>query len=116
MCCPCPSTDEVSKSDSKRFLAMEGLHEDKLFETLQAIAHAIFKAFHQTFLLHIESTPDRHELFSPTHGQRSQQQSGQMSLQSVLINKPMFLKATRRAKRRRIEIIRKSMEVEALSW
>ena len=28
-----------------------------------------------------------------THGQRSQQQSGQITLQSDLINKPKFLKA-----------------------
>ena len=46
----------------------------------------------QTFLLHIESNLDRLGLLSPTHGQRSQQQSGQITLQSVLI-KPKFLKA-----------------------
>ena len=49
---------------------------------------------HQISLFHIESNLDRLGLSSPTHGQRSQQQSGQITLQSVLINKPKFLKAT----------------------
>ena len=53
-------------------------------------------------------------LLSPTHGQRSQQQSGQITLQSVLINESKFLKATHRTKIRKIEIPR-SMVVEALS-
>ena len=46
------------------------------------------KTIHQTSLLHIESNLDRLGLLSPTHGQRSQQQSGQITLQSVLINIP----------------------------
>ena len=45
---------------------------------------------------HIESNLDRLELLPPTHGQRSQQQSERFALQSVLINKPKFFKATRR--------------------
>ena len=49
---------------------------------------------HQTSLFHTESNSDRLGLLSPTHGQRSRQQSGQITLQSVLINKPKFLKAT----------------------
>ena len=40
------------------------------------------KTVRQTSLLHIESNLDRLGLFSPTHGQRSQQQSGQITLQS----------------------------------
>ena len=52
------------------------------------------KTVHQTFLLHIESNPDRLGLLSPTHGQRSQQQSGQNTLKSVLVNKPKFVKVT----------------------
>ena len=36
---------------------------------------------------------DRLGLLWPTHGQRSQQQSKQITLQSVMINKPKFLKA-----------------------
>ena len=45
-------------------------------------------------LLHNESNLDRLGLLSPTHDQRSQQQTGQITLQPVLINKPKFLKAT----------------------
>ena len=50
-------------------------------------------------------------MLPPTHGQRSQQQSGQITLQPVL----KFLKATHGAKIRKIEIPT-SMVVEALSW
>ena len=49
---------------------------------------------HQACLFHIESNPDRLGLLSPTPGQRFQQQSGQITIQSVLTNKPKFLKAT----------------------
>ena len=58
-----------------------------------------------------QSNFDRLELFSPTHGQRSQQQSGPI----VLINKPKFLKAERLAEIRK-NVIPRSMAVEALSW
>ena len=40
----------------------------------------------------------------PTHDQRSQQQSGQITVQSVLINKSKFLKITHGTKIRKIEI------------
>ena len=53
-----------------------------------------FETVHQTSLFYIESNPDRLRLLSPTPGQRFQQQSGQITIQSVLINKPKFLKAT----------------------
>ena len=45
------------------------------------------KAIHQTSLLHIESSLDRLVfLLSPTHDQqRSQQQSGQITLQPVIV-------------------------------
>ena len=66
-------------------------------------------------LLHIESNLDRFGLLSPTHGQRSQQQSGQITLQSVLNNKPKFLKATRHTEISKIEIS-SSIVVETLSW
>ena len=66
----------------------------KTYATLQAMAPTNIKTFHQTSLLHIESSLDRLELLSPTHDQRSQQQSGQITLQPVLINKSKFLKAT----------------------
>ena len=58
------------------------------------------KTVHQTPLFHIESNLDRLGLLSPTHGQRSQQQSGQITLQSASINKPKFRKATRHAEAR----------------
>ena len=92
MCC---SSTKVIKSDTKTFLALGGLHEDKLCETLEAMAPTKVKTVHQTSLLHIVSNLDRHGLLSPTHGQRSKQQIGQIPLQSVLINKPKSLKATR---------------------
>ena len=92
MCCLYKK--KAIKSDTKRFLALGGLHNDKLCDILQAVAPTNVKTVHQTLLLHTESNLDRLGLLSPTHGQRSQQQSGQITLQSVLINKPKFLKAT----------------------
>ena len=73
------------------------------------------KTVHQTFSLHIESSLARLVLLSPTHDQRSQQQSGQITLQPVLINNSKFLKATHRTKIRKIEIPRFKV-AEALSW
>ena len=57
----------------------------KRYATLQAMAPTIVKTAHQTSLLHVERNLDRLGLLSPTHDQRSQQQSGQITLQSVLI-------------------------------
>ena len=54
----------------------------------------IIKTVHQTSLLHIESDLDRLGMLSPTHDQRSQQKTGKITLQPVLINKSKFLKAT----------------------
>ena len=90
MCCP---SIKFIKGDTRRFLALGGQHEDKLFDTSQVMAPTNVKTVNQTSLLHIESNLDRLGLLSPTHGQRSQQQTGQIPLQSVLINKPEFLKA-----------------------
>ena len=90
-------------------------NRDKSYATLQAMTPANVKTVHQTSLHHIESNLDRLGLLSPTHGQRSQQQSGQITLQLVLINKSKFLKATHRTETRKNEIPR-SMVVEALSW
>ena len=110
MCCP---SNKVIKSDTRSFLALGGFDEDKLCDTLQIPTN--IKTVHQISLLYIESNLDRLGLLSPTHGRRSQQQSGQITLQSVLINKPKFLKATHHTEVRKIEIPR-SMGVEALSW
>ena len=65
MCCP---SNEVIKTDSKHFLALGGLHEDTLCDTLQTIPPTNAKTIHQTSLLHIESNLDRLGLLSPTHG------------------------------------------------
>ena len=86
----CP-TNKVVKSGTKHFLALGGLQGDKLCDILQAMTPTNVEAVHQTFLFHFKSNPDRVGLLSPTHGQRSQQQRGQITLQSVLINKPKFL-------------------------
>ena len=83
-----------SKVIKKEYVALGGLHEDKLCDILQAMVPTNIEAVHQTFLFQIESNPDRLGRLSPTHGQRSQQQSGQITLQSVPINKPKFFKAT----------------------
>ena len=113
MCC---LSNKVIRSETRSFLPLGGLHEDKLCDTLQAImALTNVKTVHQISLLHIESNLDRLGLFSPTHGQRFQQQSGLITLQSVLINTLKFFKATHHTEIRKIEIPR-SMVVEALSW
>ena len=101
----CPSK-KVIRRDTKRFLALGGLHEDKVCDTLQAMAPTNVKTVHQTSLLHIESNLDRLGLLSSTHGQRFQQQSGEITLQAVLVNKPKFLKATLQIEIRKFKIPR----------
>ena len=64
---------KVIKRDTRSFLAFGGLHEDKLCDTLQAMAPNNVETVYQTSLLHIESNLDPLGLLSPTHGQRSQQ-------------------------------------------
>ena len=72
--------------------------------------YALCKQWHRTiskrFIKPIESSLDRLGLLSPTHDQRSQQQSGQITLQPVLINKSKFLEVTHRTKIRKNEIPR----------
>ena len=87
----------------------------KRYTTLQVMALTNIKTVHQTPSPHIESSIDRVGLLSPTHDQRSQQQSGQITLQPVQMNKSEFLKATHRTKIRKTGIPR-SMVVEVLSW
>ena len=69
MCCP--PTEAINKSDSNSFSSylIGGLHEDKLYDTLQGMLTTNAKRFikHRS-LLHIESNPDRIRLLSPTHG------------------------------------------------
>ena len=100
MCC---QTNKVTISDTKRVLALGGVHEDKLCDTLQAMAPTNAETVHQTYFFHIESNLDRLGLLSPTHSQRSQQQSAQITLQSVWINKSTFLKAAHCRKIRRLK-------------
>ena len=52
----------------------------KSYATLQAMAPTNIKTVHQASLLHIESSLDRLDLLSPTHDQRAQQHSGQITL------------------------------------
>ena len=107
---------ESHQNDTKRFLALGGLYEDKLCDILQAMAPTNVRTVHQTSLFHIESNLDQLGSLPPTHGQRSQQQSGKITLQSVLINKPKFLiKATYHTEERKIEIP-SSTVMDALSW
>ena len=78
----------------------------KSYATLQVMAPTNVKTVHQTSLLHIESNLDRLGLLSPTHDKHSQQQSEQITLQSVLINKSRFFKATHRTEMRKVGIPR----------
>ena len=64
------------------------------YAALQAMVPTNIKTVHQTSLLHIESNLDRLGMLSPNHDQRSQQKSGKITLQPVLINNSKFLKAT----------------------
>ena len=74
------------------------------YAVLQAMTPTIIKTVHQTSLLHIiESNLDRPGLLSPIHDQRSQQQTGQITLQPNLISKSKFLKATHCRKIRRLK-------------
>ena len=114
-CLMCRLSNKVIISGARSCLVLGGLHEDKSCDTFQTMVSTNVKTIHQTPLLHIESNVDRLGLLSPTHGQRSQQQSGQITLQSILINKPKYLKATYHTEIRKIEIPR-SMVVDALCW
>ena len=84
------------------------------YAILQATAPTNVKTVYQASFLHTEGNLDRLRLLSPTHDQRSQQQSGQITVQSVLINKSKFFKIIHRTKIRKG--IQRSMVVEALSW
>ena len=81
----------------------------KSYAALQAMAPTNIKTVHQTSLL------DRLGMLSRTHDQRSQQKTGKITLQPVLINKSKFLKVTHCTEIRKTEIPR-SMVVVALSW
>ena len=82
-----------------------GIHiATKNYAILYAMAPTNIKTVHQTSLLHtIESNLDQLGLLSPTHDQRSQQQTGQITLQPILINKSKFLKATHCRKIRKLK-------------
>ena len=75
---------KASKSDSKHFPRYT--NEDKLCDTFQGVVPTNIKRLGSPDLLpsYIESNPDRFGLLSPTHGQRSQRQSGRSTLHSVL--------------------------------
>ena len=100
MCC---LTNKVVRSDTKRFLALGRSHEDKLCDTLQALVPTNIETVNRTSLFQVESNLDKLGLLSPTHGQRSQQQRGKITLQSVLINTAKFLKAIHHTETKTIE-------------
>ena len=82
----------VSHRGDNPLLRPEGIQIATKSYTLQAMAPTNIKTVHETSLLHIESSLDQLGLLSPTHDQqRPQQQSGQITLQPVLINKSKFL-------------------------
>ena len=79
----CTKVNESHRGDNP-LLRPTGIQiATKNYATLQAMAPTDIKTVHKTSLLHIESSLDRLGLLSPTHDQRSQQQSGQMTLQPV---------------------------------
>ena len=63
MCCP---SNKVIASDTKRFLALGGLHEGKLCGTLQSMAPTNIKTVQLTSSIHVESNLDRLGLLWPT--------------------------------------------------
>ena len=75
--------------------------ENALCHTLQGMSRSNAVTVHQPSELIITSNPDRLGLLSPTHGQRSQRQTGQITLQSILINKDKLLNATPHAETKR---------------
>ena len=102
MCCP---SYKVIKSDARSCLGSRRVifHSYVFFGYTNTNYATLCKQWHRPmskrfiklpYSIYIESNLDRLRLLSRTHGQCSQQQSEQMTLQSVLINKPKFLKAT----------------------
>ena len=71
--------------------------------TLQAVVPTNVKTVHQTSLLHIVSNLDQLRFLSPILDQRFQQQSEQITPESVLTNKFKFLKATHRTEIRKMK-------------
>ena len=108
-----PHPANSSKVTQNIFRAIGGLHKDKFCNILQGMAPTSVKTVHQASLFHIESNPDRLRLLSPTQGQRSQQQSGQITLQSIFSTRPRFSRQ-RRAETREI-VVPRSMVAEGLS-
>ena len=70
-------SDKLTKKNTEGFLALGGLHENMLCHTFQVMSPTNVQTVQQTSLLHIESSLVGFGLLSPTHGERSQQQSGQ---------------------------------------
>ena len=93
--CPCYVDSVPERTTLALELRPTGIQiATKSYAALQAMAPTNIKTVHQTSLLHIESNLDRLGMLSPTHDQRSQQKTGKITLQPVLINKSKFLKAT----------------------
>ena len=85
----CPST-KVIKNYSKSFAALGGLHEDEPRDTSQATAPTDLKRFIKPPYSISKATSIDSDCCRLTRDQRSQQQSGQIKLQSVLIKSPIF--------------------------
>ena len=87
----------------------------KRYATLQAMASTNVKTLHKTSLFYIDSSLDRLGLLLPTHDQRPQQKSGQITLQPVLTNKFKFLRPHIAQKYGKLKY-RGPWVVEALTW
>ena len=69
---------------------------------------------HKTSFIYIENNTDRLGSLPSTHGQRSQERSGRITFQPVLINNPNFLEDTRYTEIRKI-VVTGFMAVKALN-
>ena len=109
--------NESNHGDNPLLRSTRILIATKRYATLQAMATTnILKWFiKHPYSISREGSIDLACCRLSTTDRRSQQQSGQITLQAVLINKSKFLKVTHRTKMRKIEMPR-SMVKEALSW
>ena len=115
--CAAYPTNQLIKSYTRSFLALGGLHEDKLWDTLWAMIPTNIETVHQTSSLHIESSLDRLGLLSPTRMASilSNKPDKSPSTRFHQPAKPRCLKATHYTEMREFEIPW-SVVGEVLSW
>ena len=110
------TSNKVIKRDRKKFSSSRRVTRDNKLWTLYKQWHRPIniKTVHKPFYSIPRATSIDSDCCRLLTGQRSQQQCRQITLQTVLINKPKFLKATSHTEIREVEILR-YMVLEALS-